>query len=45
MSIATRKTRSQRPRTQLSDIACLMGLIAITLAFWALVAFGLVLLF
>jgi len=45
MSTATRKDRPQRSRTELSDVACLIGLVAITVAFWAFVAFGLVLLF
>jgi hypothetical protein len=45
MSTVTRKQRPQATRTQLSDIACLMGLVAITVVFWTLVALGLVLLF
>lgn len=45
MSGTTRRHRPEVSRSELSDIACLMGLIAITVVFWTLVAFGVVLLF
>ena len=44
MSAATRKGRSKRPSTKLSDVACLIGLVAITVAFWTMVVVGLVVL-
>ncbi|HZO36515.1 MAG TPA: hypothetical protein VFB41_06515 [Solirubrobacteraceae bacterium] len=42
MSTAPREERQRRPGITISDVACLLGLVAFTAAFWVLVVVGLV---